>query len=81
MGERRIETIEEQVFIPIFGEDNHFPPAPDSAVLEYRRLQKEWLMNFPRSEGIEPRVFLYPQTRDGRTVYVVAKEIIISEPT
>jgi len=51
MGERRIETLEEQLFPPIF----------------------------PRSEGIEPTVSLYPQKRNGRTMYIVAKEVIISE--
>ncbi|OGE37393.1 hypothetical protein A3B45_03345 [Candidatus Daviesbacteria bacterium RIFCSPLOWO2_01_FULL_39_12] len=79
MGERRIETLEEQLFPPIFGEDGYFPPAPDPAVLEYRRLQRKWLETFPRSEGIEPTVSLYPQKRNGRTMYIVAKEVIISE--
>lgn len=79
MDERKIEILEEQVFIPTFREDGNFPPAPLAAVLEYRRLQKEWLETFSRLEGIEPRVSLYPIRRDGRTVYIVAKEIIISE--
>lgn len=79
MGERKIKTLEEQLFTPILGEDGYFPSAPFSAVLEYRNLIKGWLEKFPRSEGVEPRVCLYPQERDGRTVYIVAKEIIISE--
>lgn len=78
MAERRVETLEETYFMPIFREDGYFPPAPYSAVLEYRRLQKEWLMNFPKIAGIEPRVCLYPGERNGRKVYIVSKEIINS---
>lgn len=79
MSERRIEILEEKTFLAISGENGRFPPAPDDAVLEYERLKGEWQMTFPRSEEIEPIVSLYPQRRDGRLVYVVAKEIVISK--
>jgi hypothetical protein len=77
--ERRTEIIEEHLFFPMSREDRNFPPAPPDAVLEYQRLKEEWLMGFPKKEGVEPMVALFPRNIDGRIRYIVSKELVISE--
>lgn len=78
MSERRKEILEEMTFLPIFGEDGYFPPAPPEAIEEYGRLKKGWLLDYPEIPGVSPEVVLYPANLDGKIRYIVAKQIIIA---
>ena len=77
MAERRREVLEEQVFIPVFGEDGNFPPAPPEAVEKYRNFRDVWLPSYPKIPGVEPEVVLRPVGVDGGIHYLVTKQIII----
>ena len=77
MTQERIRNIlEEQFLTPIFGEEGQFPPAPPEALAEYSRLKNEWLITFPETTGIEPKLSIYPVKRGGVTRYAVTQEII-----
>ena len=80
MCERRRIFLDKKVFTPVYGEDGHFPPAPPEAITEYGRLKSGWLVAFPKLPGREPAVSLYPVTEDGKTCYIVAREIIVIDP-
>ncbi len=78
MEERRREVLEEQVFIPVLGEDGHFPVAPDEAVEQYRNFRDEWLSKYPKISGVRPEVAIYPVRSDGKIRYIVTKQVIIT---
>lgn len=77
MTERQKRILAEQYFIPITGEDGHFPPAPLDAVAEYYRLKEAWLIPYIKTPGEEPILSLYPVRRNGRLRYAVTQAIFI----
>lgn len=72
----RVRAIIEERFFPLtYKERREIPVVPPSALAEYQRLKREWLIPYPKIAGIEPGLCLHPAKTTEVIGYILTKEL------